>query len=240
MDAKRNWKTVIERLLKQAAGTTNPHERDSFFAKAAELMVKFGIEEATLNWKESKNARNQNVETLTIDIGGASDRQRWHLLVATARVFGCRSIRLINSTLVRVYGFEYDLELIKMLYESILIQMFTALAVAKNSGEKPKGMHGKTFNTSFTIGFIDGAIKVLERAYQDQKDEAIRESPGNEIALRDHDQLIKNKYNQDFPFTRNGSSMHVSSSDVYNNGMSAGSRVDVGQTRITGRRAIGR
>jgi hypothetical protein len=229
----------IRGLLDQAENTPFPAEAETFAAKAAELMARHRIDEATL--ARSERARNQIVE-LDIELGrGQYVRARLSLLGAVASAFDCR---LLSSSgpdgrTGHVIGHQSDAEQVSLLYTSLLVQATRAVAREPS----PKGHSRVAFRRGFLLGFAD---RVGDRL-ADQMASVVREAdvghagradgaPSAALVLADRreaiDSWIDDRYGQ---LGRLGRVAPVSAGAAAR-GAAAGDRADLGAKPVNGTR----
>jgi hypothetical protein len=125
---------IRERVRKMLAlaedeGTTQG-ERDSAFARATQLMARHQIERQML---DDTAPRKEAVGQRDFTFDAPYTRQKCDLLCWTANAMGMRSIvyrRGAEVTRTIIYGFESDLEILDMLYTSLLLQQVSGLRKA--------------------------------------------------------------------------------------------------------------
>lgn len=159
----------IQGLLSKAEGTDNENEAAAFFAKASELMVKYAIDEQRVREAMGASARlaaecpvKVNYMYSTNDSNAVGKKQLLHVV---ARAHAVRFIdygngrysnmgREGNGTYVAsqwgaLIGFASDVELVKMLYVSLLVQ--GARFGHESAGRMRAGR--SRFMTGFLVGF---------------------------------------------------------------------------------------
>lgn len=116
----------IAKLLRQAEGTRNEHERDAFLAKAQGLATSHSIALALARAHTARlESRDAPVaEGYRIGEPGKRGLARYvRLLINIAHANDLRCTISHDSTAVTMYGFATDIEVTKALYESLLVQM---------------------------------------------------------------------------------------------------------------------
>jgi len=236
-ESTEEWQEKLRKLMAKAEDSaTTEAERDAIVSRVTYLMAKFGIEEAMLSATKSEP---QVVINMRVKILAPYAIQRGHLLDHIGRVFGCKSIHLdeLDGKVVRIFGYQGDFERTYMLFGSLIIQMFSGLA----SVVKPAGVHGRSFNGSFVTAYVDTVIDRVKDAYATAKAE-VKHTTGNgmELVLADRAIAINNAFRTEYPRLRNiGYNPSQSSSAGRFAGMSAARNANIGQTGISGRKAIG-
>lgn len=234
----QKWQDTISKLLAKAeSSAVTPEERDALLEKVSFLMTKYGIEEAILNPKSTEAVIN-------VFITASNPYANWKsiLLNVISNIFGCKAIvidKMNTSVRHHVFGYQSDIERVFMLYNSLLIQMVTAMASSQSL--KPTHVHGKAFNNSFVIGFVNEAAKRLQDSYMRAKSEANESNPGTDIVLADRAAIVLAEVHRNYPVLKTSNVTSRNTSDAgYNAGRSAGRNTDIGHTRVGPRRkAIG-
>lgn len=158
----------VEALLAKAESTEFPEERDSFIAKAQELMTKYAIEEASL--RQGKSADEVTVEHIQINMDQIKYTKALALLItAVAKaqnayvVFTRKSGNQRGYAFCTIFGSPSALDLCAMLISSLHKQMEISLAKTPI----PEGVHGKTFRNNFVIAFAQEIHARLDQAKQE-------------------------------------------------------------------------
>jgi putative metallohydrolase (TIGR04338 family) len=116
----------IAKLLRQAEGSANEHERDAFLSKAQALATQHSIALAVARAHTAKEeGREQPVsEHQRIGPRGKRGLARYvRLLLNIAHANDLRCTISHDSTAVTLYGFPSDIAVTKAMYESLLVQM---------------------------------------------------------------------------------------------------------------------
>ncbi|WP_066360325.1 DUF2786 domain-containing protein [Herbidospora mongoliensis] len=233
----------VRKLLAQAEGTDNEHERDTFMAAANALMAKYGIEQAMLG------AADKTRETPTnrrVDVSPPWAGVRANLIYFVAEAAGCKSVLLRTSgsqKVVKIYGFPSDIERAEVLYTSLLLQMASALTRV----EIPHYESPRAYRRAWMLGFnseVVYRIKAAERAAvkeHDQAQPAAGTASSAELVLADRRSAVTAVFEVDFPSVKTGRRSSISSSGGYSDGRVAGRRANIGGTGVGAgaRRGIG-
>lgn len=116
----------IAKLLRQAEGTHNDHEREAFLTKAQGLATRHSIALALARAHTERAERREEPAAENYRIGEPGKRglaRYVRLLVNIAHTNDLRCTISHDSTAVTLYGFPADIEVTKALYESLLVQM---------------------------------------------------------------------------------------------------------------------
>ncbi|MER5213245.1 DUF2786 domain-containing protein [Streptomyces sp. NPDC002838] len=147
--------TRIRALLAKAEATGFPEEAEALSAKAQELMARHSIDEALL----SDRARGQG--SGVADAPGACrigveppyEQAKAVLLDAVATANHCRAVWNEPFGFSTVVGFEPDLEVVELLYTSLLVQATTAMTKAEAAQRAGGRKRTKTFRQSFLAAY---------------------------------------------------------------------------------------
>jgi hypothetical protein len=225
---------ALERVRKLLAvaehPNTPPAEADTAARAAERLIVKHAIDTAVLDAKQSRHAKPV-LRRITVDPPYASAKT--HLLGTVADAYGVRAVtiqRPYEPQVVSLVGFDSDLDLVDLLYTSLLLQAATSMLRQPN--------RGRAFRRAFLIGFAAEVGERLRAARQ----EAIVEAgdPTTALVLRDRTDEVEAAMREHFPRLR---TQRMSVSD--GGGLAAGRRsgaqasLSTNSNGITGqRRAI--
>lgn len=135
----RDDKTLsrIAALLRQAEGTDNEHEAQTFMAAAQRMATAAAIDLAVARAHDPAAAQRTSPTARQITIGEAGKRglrTYVQLFVAIARANEVTVDVAHNSTFVLAYGFDTDIDTTEALYTSLLIQMVAASDAYLKSG----------------------------------------------------------------------------------------------------------
>lgn len=116
----------IAKLLRQAEGTRNEHERDAFLARAQSLATRHSVALAVARAHTARQERRDQPVSEHYRIGERGKRglaRYVRLLVNIAHANDLRCTINSDSTAVTMYGFATDIAVTRALYESLLVQM---------------------------------------------------------------------------------------------------------------------
>ncbi len=130
--------TRIAALLRQAEGTDNEHEAQTFMAAAQRLATAAAIDLALARAHDPASRQRTTPVARQVTIGAAGKRglrTYVQLFVAIARANEVTVDVAHNSTFVLAYGFDTDIDAVEALYTSLLIQMVAASDSYLKGGE---------------------------------------------------------------------------------------------------------
>lgn len=198
---------------------------DAHTATAMRWMAKYGIDEA-LAKARAKVSHKPTDKVFTIQAPYANTKNR--LLALVARALHCEPI-LMNtrgsSERVHVFGFESDLELVGMLYTSLLLQMSSALS-RHEFGPWITGRALMAERRSFMFGFMGGVKPRLEAAYALAEAEADDTgTTGKELVLASRELAVKSAMQAKYQNLRTVRTTTTGRS--YDDGHAAGQRANI-------------
>ncbi|MFI1799836.1 DUF2786 domain-containing protein [Streptomyces sp. NPDC020379] len=222
-------------LAKAEDPASSPAEAEAFFAKAAELMAKYGIEQAML--ADSDPAMDRPGDRVIV-VEGTYVNDRLYLLGYIAEALNCPGLTKDKSrgrTEVHLFGYESDLDRVELLFTSLLLQMFNGM----RQGRPAYGEKLITYRKSWMAGFIlriDERLREIEaRARQEAPVAASGRSA--ELVVADRKAVVQARFKAAYPDSRSGGGTKRRGTGVAD-GRAAANRADLGQTRVGGRRAI--
>ena len=238
--------TTIRGLLAKAEATNFPDEAEAFTAKAAELMSRYAIDEATV-WAADRSSGQPSSRSITLHRPYLS--QKAVLVNEVAAIFGCKSVRMMVSVaapteVAMVVGFESDLDLVETMVTSLLVQAATAMVADQPSGLTSSG--AAAFRRSHLMGFVDAAAGRLREQHRatiadrERAAESATSSNGSmSLVLADRGEAVTDEFRRQFPHVRHSRVSVGSSRDGRKAGQAAGRRADLGAPGLRSTRAIG-
>lgn len=208
----------IAKLLRQAEGTGNEHERDAFLTRAQALATRHSVALAVARAHTAKREARQQPEHREFVIGepGARGLSRYVLLMV--RVGAVNDVRFTvqrGNTVMTGHGFPADLDVVEALWQSLIVQMVAAcerwLATGAHRGERvrrwddrrrrwvDKPMPTITARLSFYESFIDRVGERLEEAKEQAIAEAVardsdRTPVSTSLALREKTKAVEDYF----------------------------------------------
>lgn len=230
----------VRALLSKAedpASTTA--EAETFTAKAAELMAKYGIERAML---ADANAETDVPADRIITMDNPWAREKQSLVAGIVDALRGRAVLRDRGSLHRVhmFGFQSDLERAELLYTSLLLQMTQQLAHV----DVPWGENPRAYRRSWILGFRHEVVRRIKAAEARAVAEASRPEAvsttgrSTELVLADRTAIVEQQVLAQFGKLKVRRATYRGSG--FQDGQAAGRTANIGQTGLSGgRRAIG-
>jgi len=236
---------VLDRVRKllakaEAKGVTE-QESEALSAKAAELMARYGIEDAMLAAGASDNRKPTHK---IIDIPNPYTEAKITLLTSIARPMRVQTVILESSHgktkvyRVHMFGFEVDLQRVEIMFTSLLLQA-TSQVIRKTPPILDNGRRQGTiaFRDRWITGFAWAVGRRIEQAEKAAKTEAQAEQtaagdgkPGVALVLASRDGLVEQLMNDTYPHLTSGKARNLSGGrEALWDGYAAGERADIGQ-----------
>lgn len=181
----------VRKLLAKAEDPAcTPAEAEAFTAKAAELIAKYGVDQALLAGRDPAAGRVGD-RILTVEPPYARDKAA--LLAAVALALRCRVVHLERRGLARthLFGHAADLERVELLFTSLLVQAAHGLAGAL----VPTGEHPAAFRRSWLVGYTDAIRARLHEA----EAAAAAGAPGADLVLVDRTEQVERRRDEVYP-----------------------------------------
>jgi hypothetical protein len=116
----------IRALLSKAEATTFSEEADAFTEKAQDLMTRYAIDEALLDDADG----HREVDTIRIHVENPYAQAKAQLLSTVGAVNRVRVIWDDHHGMATAVGMAIDLQLVEMLFTSLLVQATLSIAAA--------------------------------------------------------------------------------------------------------------
>lgn len=231
----------VRKLLAKAESTDNPNEAEAFSAKAADLIAAHRLDPDHVR----DSLRHGTVCLRRIPIGrGAYVRARLALLTAVAQAHDCEVVFETGEagTVAVLAGFESDLVVTELLYESLHVQAAGQMAATRRATPAAT----QRWRRSFLFGYGRRVSELLGESRPQMAQPPSRVAP----TLFDEDSMLPDLLArasrvQEFAKTafgpvRAARSVRPPQAGGWNDGVRAAASADVGRTRLDGRRALGR
>ena len=165
----------VRALLAKAESTNFPEEAEALSAKAQELMARYAIDRAMVESAASGGRRRSG--------GGSSGRRigiddpyagaKSLLLSVVANANRCRAVWSGGLGLATVFGADDDLDIVELLFTSLLCQATSAMAAARSTS--------KSFRYSFLVAYATRIGARLREATEAATEEAVHEHGGERL-----------------------------------------------------------
>lgn len=236
MDSKKL--TLIKQMLAKAESTT-PEEAEALTEAAEKLMIKHGINQAMIDARRAADSKPEEMTTARVTFTGNYAAYQVRGMAAAASAFGTIQVLMQKKgkrdTDLILIGYESDVNQIKMLVESLILQSVVAMREWwKNYPERNylTTQQGTMARRQFFASFGYGAADRIKGSLRT----ATAETTGSELALRDRGQAAAAHMNSLFPRTRRGAGVQGSFHGA-SEGREAGRRANTGGTALSGSRA---
>jgi Protein of unknown function (DUF2786) len=222
----------VRALLAKAEdpSATGP-EADALTAKAAELMSKYGIDDAMASQRRSVRDKPGD-KIFTVDNPYAAPKSS--LLTVVARAFRCKAIQVSRGTGVKVhvFGFAADLEMVDILYTSLLLQASHGVARVASQTDYYGRSRTRSARSSYLLGF---ASAVQTRLAEVDKEAERASAPGTAVVLRSRAAEVQDAVSAVYPSVRQ-TVARVGNVGGYGQGHAAGMRANLHNRGAVGNR----
>ncbi len=237
--ADEKTRDKVRRLLAQAEDQAGTPEGETFSAKAEELMIRHGIEQAVLDDAEGKSKGELGATRLFIPKPYAKEKSA--LAGAIAHHNQCQGVlhwkrthtgrRTAGAGLtMSIYGFDRDRDTVEFLFTSLNLQAVKGLHAAR----EPVDEDPATFRASWLLGFADGVRqRMTEMRLRVQRDVASESGGGADLVLADKKQQVEQYVESLYPGLGYGRAVRSSGSGA-GAGRRAGRSADLGRSRVGG------
>jgi len=214
----------VRALLAKAEGTDSDHEAEALTAKAAELMAKYGIDEAMATQRAGHRAKPGS-KIVLVDAPYAVPKAS--LLNIVAKAFRCRAVQLPSRAdktqlKVHLFGFESDMGLVEILFTSLLLQASHGAVRV----EKQTDYYGRSRTRSARSSYIMGFAAAVQGRLATVKAEAEASVPGAELVLVGRDVAVQDEMRREYPRLRSVS-VSASNASGYGRGHADGMRANL-------------
>jgi hypothetical protein len=248
----KKLRTIAALLAKGNDKAATDAEAEAYLAKATELMVKHGIDEAQLS-AASSGAQVENITSYPLVFEGVYAPEFMHMAHLVANALGLQSYQVAGGQRTRsgrrlyVVGFENDVQLVRVLVTSLNIQGTNAVEkfVDNIKMKTPYVWNSYSGGDKYKRrrAFILGFGKSVAARIEATRKQVIQESGhGAEVAIRGREVTVRQWLESNVPGLRQSSVTRRYGVDAQQAGMRAGEQADIGGKKVsvhTGHRAIG-
>jgi hypothetical protein len=181
----------VRKLLAKAEDPAcTPAEAEAFTAKAAELIAKYGVDQALL---AAGDPAADPVGDRIVSVDPPYARDKAGLLAAVGIALRCKVVHLDRrgTTRTHLFGHAADLERVELLFTSLLVQAAHGLAAAP----VPWGEHPAAFRRSWLVGYTEAIRARLREA----EETAAAGTPGAELVLVDRAEQVERRRDEVYP-----------------------------------------
>ncbi|MBB4891632.1 hypothetical protein FHS39_000632 [Streptomyces olivoverticillatus] len=178
----------IRALLAKAESTQFPEEAEALSAKAQELMARHSMDEALLA-AAGPAGPVDGPGACRIGIDGPYESAKALLLDAVAAANHCQAVWSGEYGFSTVVGFDADLELVELMYTSLLVQATTAMRRAGDDHHASgRSRRTRDFRQSFLISYAARigdrlSAAVREAATQERRPEVLPVLAARDVAV---------------------------------------------------------
>lgn len=185
----------IRALLAKAESTTFPEEAETYTAKAQELMARHSIDAALVS--AASPSSSASPDGVRIGVEAPYELAKSILLNEVARANRCRSVWSKALGACTVFGFPTDLELVELLYTSLLVQATSALTA---EGARRDRSRTRSFRQAFLTAYATRIGERLAGASDRAGREAAAELGGSLLpVLAARDEAVQESFRAAFP-----------------------------------------
>ncbi|MFE2104328.1 DUF2786 domain-containing protein [Kitasatospora sp. NPDC059463] len=223
-------------LAKAEDPAASPEEAQAYFAKAADLMSKYGIERAML--AETKPETDRPT-TRVFTESGSYVLDRVGLLMSINDALGGQSVRWRvwdggakkYVQRVELHGYESMLDRVEMLYTSLILQAFNGM----KHGSPGIGESPIAYRKTWLAGFRNAVVERLDAAEHQAVEEADLALPSGarsaEVVLASREETILAIFKAAHPKVRPARRRRLTGSG-WRAGHKAGTQADLGGPRL--------
>ena len=229
-DEQAKWSRRIKALLAHAANPANTEQaRQTYAAKAAELMTRYGIEQ-TQQRTAAGDTRPETAQVWGYAVTGAAGLgpARAEAAALVAQAMGCKVLMHNFATprpcTVMVTGVDCDITALKTLLPLVGRQAELAAATAAAKGNRA---------ASYLSGFLVGYARAVAERITARRHGYATEGTGAELVLANRDRLVAELYEATFGDLATVPQTVRQRADGIAAGQAAGLRADLGQARLT-------
>jgi hypothetical protein len=189
----------IRALLAKAESTTFDEEAESLTAKAQELMTRHAIDQAMLHATGSGND-DDGPQARRIEVADPYARGKASLMHAVAEANDCRAVWSKEAACCTVVGHLDDVEMVELLYTSLLLQASHAMVAAGSQRDQFGRSTTRSFRLSFWFAFASRIGKRLQEARAATVD-AVSTELGTSVlpVLASKERKVESEYERLFP-----------------------------------------
>ncbi|MFF4054643.1 DUF2786 domain-containing protein [Streptomyces sp. NPDC001708] len=224
--------TIKALLAKAEDPAASPEEAEAYFGRAADLMAKYGVDQAML---AEARPETDKITNRSFDIKGKYVPDRAALLFSITHALGAQNVywTLTDSSTgkryrkVRVYAHESTLDRVELLFSSLQLQALNGMA-------KARPMYGESvtaYRKSWMAGFASSVRRRLDEAEETAVQESARQGVGAELVLVKRETALQIFFKQAHPKLKVAPRRRLTGSG-WRDGRAAGERADIGGRQL--------
>jgi hypothetical protein len=217
----------IRALLAKAESTTFPEEAETYTAKAQELMARHSIDAALIEAATGHSSSSSSPTGIRIGVEAPYEMAKSILLGEVSKANRCQSVWSKALGACTVFGFPTDLELVELLYTSLLVQATAAMTAEGSRRDR----HGRSSTRSFRQAFLTAYATRIGERLKGARDRAGREAAaelGGSLlpVLAARDEAVQESFQAAFP-NLVYREVSVSNAEGYRSGRAAADRASL-------------
>ncbi|MFH8414386.1 DUF2786 domain-containing protein [Streptomyces collinus] len=229
--------TIKALLAKAEDPAASPAEAEAYFGRAADLMAKYGIDQALL--AESQPGTDE-ITSRSFDIKGKYVPDRAALLFSITHALGAQNVYwgLVDRETgkryrnVRVYAHESTLERIEILFSTLQLQ-------ALNGMKKARPQYGES-TTAYRKSWMAGFASTVRRRLAEAEETAVRETTvesgtSTELVLVEREAAVERHFKRAHPKLKAAPPRRLTGNG-WGDGKAAGERASLGGRQLGGNR----
>lgn len=238
----------INALLAKAEAAATQEEADIYNAKASELMIRYGVEQAMLAAARGEHDKREEIVKQVVTFKGqfamAHMRMAWDIAQSLSggsiSGFKIKHYRGAGVDLTLV-GFESDIDNARAMIASLMLQCESEMFDWwEDNRDYYYGYDKVVARRSFISGYSGEACRKIRNVYRKVREEKVAESESTAVALVDRKKQVQNYMDDNFSLSKARSSYSRSDAGGRSAGRAAGARADVGGRGVRNAGRIGR
>lgn len=199
--------SVIEKLLAKAESTNSEHEAEALMAKAQEMMVRYGIEQAMIDARRASEgtATEQIITKENLLKGSRYNVQMMYLGHWLAPIFNLRTYKWGKGDrlYLAVVGFESDVAQWQRLFDSLRLQAMTFMGQWwRESGRTETGWAQTKEKRAYLMGWTQTASGRAKTMHEKVVSEAKASGTGTEVVLASRKARVDQWVDQNLSLTQ--------------------------------------
>ena len=220
----------VRALLAKAESTTFPDEADALTAKAQQLMTRHAIDAAMI---DDPAATGSTPEHRVVMIERPYASAKLSVLGGVAAANRCQAVFDHDDDRAHLFGYTVDLDMVEVLYTSLLLQVTTAINAAGPRTDATGRSRTRSFRHAFILAFARRVSERLAEAARAAVTEVDADRAVALVPVLDHrDEAVEEAMRHAYPRLRSRRTTATSPEGIVA-GRIAGDRANLGTTGIT-------